>query len=104
MGYILFNNNNFFTFYSICPKQVIELLFQTRDIQRLANRLMFHHCITNHKRLDINQINGVLIQQNTMHKSNYNLKELLFDNREIFKISYKEAGQKIVHISQFHFI
>ena len=68
MGYILFNNNNFFTFYSICPKQVIELLFQTRDIQILANRLMFHHCITNHKRLDINQINGVLIQQNTMHR------------------------------------
>ena len=37
-------------------------------------------------------------------ESNYNLKKLLFDNREIFKISYMEAGQKIVHISQFHFI
>lgn len=75
MGYILFNNN-FFTFYSICPKKVTELLFQTRDIQRLANRLMFQHCITNHKRLDIHQINGVLIQQNTMHREQLQSKKV----------------------------
>lgn len=52
----------------------------------------------------INKSNKYLYNRILCTESNYNLKKLLFDNREIFKISYMEAGRETVHISQLHFI
>lgn len=47
----------------------------------------------------INKSNKYLYNRILCTESNYNLKKLLFDNREIFKISYMEAGRKQRYIT-----